>query len=55
MDIQNLMGKHDKVFGQIPPEVLPDRGFEHNIELEEGAKPVIMAPYRHPKRFKDEI
>jgi hypothetical protein len=55
MDIQNLMGKHDKVFGQIPPGVPPDRGFEHTIELEEGAKPVITTPYRHPKRFKDEI
>jgi hypothetical protein len=34
MDIQDLMGKHDKVFGQIPPRVPPDRGFEHAIELE---------------------
>jgi hypothetical protein len=25
------------------------------IELEEGAKPVITTPYRHPKRYKDEI
>jgi hypothetical protein len=23
--------------------------------LEEGAKPVITTPYRHPKKFKDEI
>jgi hypothetical protein len=23
--------------------------------LEEGAKPMITPPYRHPKRFKDEI
>jgi hypothetical protein len=30
-------------------------GFEHTIELEEGAKPMIIAPYRHPWRFKDEI
>jgi hypothetical protein len=33
----------------------PDRGFEHVIELEEGLKPVITTPYRHPKRFKGEI
>jgi hypothetical protein len=35
--------------------VPPDRGFEHIIELEEGAKPVITTPYRHPKKYKDEI
>jgi hypothetical protein len=23
--------------------------------LEEGAKPIITPPYRHPRRFKDEI
>jgi hypothetical protein len=30
-------------------------GFEHIIELEEGAKPMITPPYRHPRRFKDKI
>jgi hypothetical protein len=25
------------------------------IELEVGATPVITVPYRHPKKFKDEI
>jgi hypothetical protein len=43
------------VFGPIPPGVPPDRGFEYIIELEEGAKPVITTPYRHPKKYKDEI
>jgi hypothetical protein len=43
------------VFGPIPPGVPPDRGFEHIIELEEGAKPVITTPYKHPKKYKDEI
>jgi hypothetical protein len=43
------------VFGPIPPGVPPDRGFEHIIELEAGAKPVITTPYRHPKKYKDEI
>jgi hypothetical protein len=47
--------EHEKLFGQIPPGQPPDRGFEHIIELEEGAKPVITTPYWHPKRFKDEI
>jgi hypothetical protein len=43
------------VFGPIPPELPPDRGFEHIIEIEEGEKPVITTPYRHPKKYKDEI
>jgi hypothetical protein len=43
------------VFGLIPLGVPPDRGFEHIIELEAGAKPVITTPYRHPKKYKDEI
>jgi hypothetical protein len=55
VDIQSLLRKHDRVFGEIPPGRPPDRGFEHTIELEEGAKPMITTPYRHPKKFKDEI
>jgi hypothetical protein len=43
------------VFGLIPPGVPPDRGFEHIIELEVGAKPIITTPCRHPKKYKDEI
>jgi hypothetical protein len=39
----------------IPPGRPPDREFEHTIELEEGAKPMITTPYHHPHRFKDEI
>jgi hypothetical protein len=54
-NIQTLSSKHDRVFVQIPPGRPPDRGFEHTIELEDGAKPVITTPYRHPKKFKDEI
>jgi hypothetical protein len=54
-DIQALLSKHDKVFGQIPSGIPPDRGFEHTIELEEGEKPMITTPYRHPNKFKDEI
>jgi hypothetical protein len=55
MDVHNLLGKHDKVFEKIPLGVPPDRGFENTIDLEEGTKPVITTPYRHPKKFKDEI
>jgi hypothetical protein len=48
-EIQRIINKHNNVFGPIPPGAPPDRGFEHILELEEGAKPVITTPYRHPK------
>ena len=54
-EIKRILDKHQKVFGLIPPSVPPNRGFEHIIELEAGAKPVITTPYRHPKKYKDEI
>jgi hypothetical protein len=54
-EIKRILDKHQKVFGLIPPGVPPDRGFEHIIELEAGAKPVITTPYRHPKKYKDNI
>jgi hypothetical protein len=44
-----------RVITPIPPGVPPDRGFEHIIELEGGEKPVITMPYRHLKKYKDEI
>jgi hypothetical protein len=53
--IRELMSQYEPVFGPIPPERPPDKGFEHTIELEAGATPVITTPYRNPKRFKDEI
>jgi hypothetical protein len=49
-EIQEIIDKHSKVFGPIPPGVPPDRGFEYIIELEAGAKPVITTLYRHPKK-----
>jgi hypothetical protein len=49
------LGRHQQVFGSIPPRRPPDREFEHTIELEEGAKHMITPPYHHPRRFKDEI
>ena len=55
LEIKEILDKHHMVFGPIPPGVPPDRGFEHIIELEEGAKPVITTLYRHPKKYKDEI
>jgi hypothetical protein len=50
-----LLGRHQQAFGPIPPGRPPERGFEHTIELEEGDKSMITSPYRHPRRFKDEI
>ena len=43
------------MFEEIPPGLPPKRGFEHIIELEKDAKPVITTPYRHPQKYKDEI
>jgi hypothetical protein len=54
-EIKRILDKHQKVFGSIPLGVPPDRGFEHIIELEAGAKPVTTTPYRHPKKYKYEI
>jgi hypothetical protein len=46
--IQDLLRRHEKVFGKIPPGRPPDRGFENTIELEGGSKPMITTPYMHP-------
>jgi hypothetical protein len=46
-EIKTLLGRHQQVYGLIPPGRSPDKGFEHTIELE-GVKPTITAPYRHP-------
>jgi hypothetical protein len=53
--IKKLLSQYETVFRPIPLGRPPNRGFEHTIELEARATPVITAPYRHPKRFKDEI
>lgn len=34
---------------------MPDRGFEHVIEKEKGAKLVITIPYIHSRCYKEEI
>jgi hypothetical protein len=53
--IIELLTQYGALMGPIPLGRPPDRGFEHTIELETGAKLVIIVPYRQPKRFKDEI
>ena len=55
VDIEALLQKHKVVFGDLPAGRPPDKGFEHIIELEEGTQVVITTPYRHPKRYKEEI
>jgi len=54
LEIQPMLEKYKKVFGDIPPGLPPKRGFEHSIESEEGAKPIITTPYRHPHKYKEE-
>ena len=54
-NIQQLRTKHSKVFNDLPPGRPPDCEIEHIIELEEGTKPIMITPYCHPKRLKDEI
>lgn len=44
IDVQPILRKHKKVFEDILPGLPLRRGFEHSIELEEGAKPVITNP-----------
>ena len=43
------------MFDDIPARRPLDRDMEHVIELEDEAKPVIITPYKSPKRYKDEI
>ena len=55
IDIQPILRRHKKIFSEIPPGLPPKRGFEHSIELEEGTKPIVTTPYRHPHKYKEEI
>jgi hypothetical protein len=52
---QDLVGATSTGFWSIPPTRPPDRGFDHTIALDEGDKSMIIEPYCHPQRFKDEI
>ena len=47
--------KYEKVFRDLPHGRPPDREVEHNIVFEEGTSPIQIPPYRHPKKFWDEI
>ena len=54
-DIKKLLHKHKRVFEDLPHGRPPDHGIEHMIELEAGTLIIKINPYKHPKRFKDEI
>lgn len=49
------MDKNNVVFKDIPLGKPLERGFEHVIEIVEGAKLVIITPYHHPKRHKKKL
>ena len=48
-EIEQFLGKYEKVFGDLPLGRPPDRWVEHAIELEIGTQPIKMNTYRHPK------
>ena len=54
-EIQQLLRKYEKFFGDLPPRRPPNRGVEHTIELDIGIQPIKMHPYRNPKRIKYDI
>ena len=54
-EIEQLLSKYERVFGDLPPGRPPNIGVEHIIELGVGKKSIKMHPYRHPKRIQDEI
>jgi hypothetical protein len=54
-EIKKIMDSHNKVFEPIPPGASPDRGFEHIIELEEGANPSPPLPTGIPRNTKKKL
>ena len=54
-EIEKLLSKYERVFGDLPLGRPLGRGVEHIIELDIGTQPIQMNPYRHPKRIRDDI
>ena len=54
-EIQELIQKHHKVFQELLMELPPNMKIEHTIEVEPGAKPVNIKPYRYPHHHKAKI
>lgn len=54
MPYSEVLLQHAHVFQPIPPGLPPDRGDEHSIPLEPGAKPLARTPYRlSPEELED--
>lgn len=47
-EVQAILDRYPDFLGEIPKGLLPSQGFEHIVELEEGAKSIIVMPYKHP-------
>ena len=54
-EIETLLHKYENFFRDLPHGRPPDRGVEHNIVFEEGTSRNQIPPYRHPKKFRDDI
>ena len=54
-DIQKILRKLKRVFGDLPHGRPPERGVFNRIELDMGTKTIKIHPYKLPKRLKDEI
>ena len=50
-----MLGKYEKVFGDLPLGRKPIIGVEHAIELEIGNQPIKMQPYSPPKKIQQDI
>jgi hypothetical protein len=49
------LGKHHRVFQEIPKWLPPSRDHEHQIELILGSNPPNKIPYRYPHQQKGKI
>ena len=54
-EIEKLFQEYENKFRGLPHGRWPDRGFEHNIVLEEGTSPIQIPPYIHPMKLIYEI
>ena len=54
-EIEQLLSKYERVFGDLPLGIPLDRGVDHIIELEIGTQPIKMHPYIKYKRNRYEI
>ena len=54
-EIEKLLQQYEQQFRVLPHGRPPGREVEHNIVLEEGTSTIKIPPYRHPKKFIDDI